>query len=288
MVAMNTLSATSKERPANPSDGGLGALGLYWLLASLGLLFLTTLISIWAVRGKAETWQEGLPSMPKTIWLSTLVLVALSWLSERSVKHLRTDRAADCRQDLQRAFPLAVAFLGLQCWNWYQMYALGLAPDSGMYAFSFFVLTWLHAAHVIGGVIFHWMTLSRASSAPANHSTWVRHNALYWHFLGLTWIFILLTLYGAASEVGTAWAGLLFNGLFWAGLIGGIICWIQTVRLLWIKDGPGWGLLGLFPLFSVVFGWVRFQEHDNLRVMLAWQVCIASGMVGYIMVSFLG
>jgi heme/copper-type cytochrome/quinol oxidase subunit 3 len=284
---MNPMSATRKERPLNPVNGDLGALGLYWLLASLALLFLTTLISIWAVRGNAELWHEGQPGLPMAVWLSTLVLVLLSWLSQRSVKQLRADRPTESRKNLLRAFPLALTFLGLQCWNWYQMYARGMAPDSGMYAFSFFVLTWLHAAHVIGGVVFHWKTLRRAADFSAQNPGWVRHNALYWHFLGLTWVFILLTLYGTASKAGTIWAGNLFFGLFWAGVVGGVICWLLTVRLLWRKDGPGWGLLGLFPLFSVVFGWVRFQEHDNLRVMITWQVCIFSGMIGYIMMSFL-
>ena len=79
------------------------------------------------------------------------------------------------------------------------------------------------------------------------------------------------------------WVGRVFFVIAWASAGVATLCWLVTVRLIWKKDGAGFGMLAIFPLFSVVFGWVRFQEHDNLRVMIAWQISIAVGMLGWIM-----
>jgi cytochrome c oxidase subunit 3 len=266
--------ATTPERSDQPSAGS-GALGLFWLLASLGMLFLTTLVAFWVVRGGMELDQhtpiEG--GLPWSVWVGTVLLVALSVVSERAA---RATGPAD--QLVRAATALSVVFVALQVFNWVELERIGQGVRSGLGAFGFFVLTALHAAHVIGGVVYQLHTQRHASQ----HET-RRTAATYWHFLLLCWLLILATVVGTASPTAPALVGEVFRWVGWAALVGGVLCWIRTVQLIWAKDGAGFGVLALFPLFSVVFGWVRFQEHDNLRVMIAWQVCIALGMLGWIM-----
>lgn len=262
------------ERP-HQLPAGTGALGLFWLLLSLGMLFLTTLVAFWVVRGGMELSQlEPIPSgMPFGVWVGSAVLVALSLLAERAARKPETDHL------LLRACAVAsLLFLGLQAWNWNELYAIGHGAASGLAAFSFFVLTGLHAVHVIGGVVYQFHALKHADDVGKRRAA-----ATYWHFLFLCWVLIVGTVYGTATEAGPLWVGRVFYGLAWGAAVGGVLCWLRTVQLIWAKDGLMFGLLGIFPLFSVVFGWVRFQEHDNLRVMIAWQVCIAVGMLGWIM-----
>ena len=50
---------------------------------------------------------------------------------------------------------LAVVFLALQGLNWQSLISEQLPPTSGaLYAFTFYLLTGLHALHVLGGVVY--------------------------------------------------------------------------------------------------------------------------------------
>ena len=265
---------TAPERP-HQLPAGTGALGLFWLLLSLGMLFLTTLVAFWVVRGGMELSQlDPIPSgMPLGVWVGTAVLIALSLVAESAARKPEVDITL-----LRLSAAASLVFLGLQAWNWVELTTVGYGAGSGLYSFSFFVLTGLHAAHVIGGVVYQFHALKHADDAGKRRAA-----ATCWHFLFLCWLLIVGTVHGTATEAGPLWVGRVFYGLAWGAAVGGVLCWLRTVQLIWSKDGPMFGLLGLFPLFSVVFGWVRFQEHDNLRVMIAWQVCIAVGMLGWIM-----
>ena len=57
----------------------------------------------------------------------------------------------------------------------------------------FFVL--VHAAHVIGGMIYLAVVTIKGHKGYYDHEHFVgvRHAALYWHFLDIVWIFMLST-----------------------------------------------------------------------------------------------
>ncbi len=66
-----------------------------------------------------------------------------------------------------------------------------------LYAWTFYVLTAMHAAHVIGGLPAMAITAfraSRASYTPENHRGIV-YCAMYWHFLDGAWIVLYATLW---------------------------------------------------------------------------------------------
>jgi cytochrome c oxidase subunit 3 len=265
---------TTLERPQQ-LPAGTGALGLFWLLLSLGMLFLTTLVAFWVVRGGMELEKLSvIPSgMPWGVWLASAVLVVLSLTAEAAARRPQADPKL-----MRIAGASSLAFLAVQAWNWYELYAIGHGAGSGLYAFCFFVLTGLHAAHVIGGVVYQFHAIKHADDPSKRRAA-----AVYWHFLFLCWVLILGTVHGTATEAGPVWVGRIFFVIAWSSAVVATLCWLMTVRLIWKKDGAGFGVLAFFPLFSVVFGWVRFQEHDNLRVMIAWQISIAMGMLGWIM-----
>lgn len=262
------------ERPQQ-LPAGAGALGLFWLLLSLGMLFLTTLVAFWVVRGGMELEKLSvIPSgMPWGVWLATAILVVLSVSAEAAARKPNADLKL-----MRWSGASSLLFLAVQAWNWYELYAIGHGAGTGLYAFCFFVLTGLHAAHVIGGVVYQFHAIKFAEEQGKRRAA-----AVYWHFLFLCWLLILGTVHGTATEAGPEWVGRVFFVIACACAVTATLCWLLTVRLIWKKDGAGFGVLALFPLFSVVFGWVRFQEHDNLRVMMAWQVSIAVGMLGWIM-----
>jgi cytochrome c oxidase subunit 3 len=92
---------------------------------------------------------------------------------------------------------LGVLFLAGQTLVWLRLAALGLPPRSNLYAFSFYWLTGLHAAHVIGGIAFM-LVVTRAAFLgrySKHHHTGVTYAAMYWHFLDAVWIALFLIIF---------------------------------------------------------------------------------------------
>ena len=61
---------------------------------------------------------------------------------------------------------------------------------------SFYVLTGIHAAHIVGGLIPLIIVATRATTGrytPAYYPG-VRYTAMYWHFLDVVWLTLFVTL----------------------------------------------------------------------------------------------
>jgi heme/copper-type cytochrome/quinol oxidase subunit 3 len=91
----------------------------------------------------------------------------------------------------------ALTFVGLQFVLWSTMLDSGLLPSSGPYASVFFGLTGLHALHVAVGILgLAWVLMQSARRVYAvpRHQT-VRLWAMYWHFVGVVWFVMFLTIF---------------------------------------------------------------------------------------------
>lgn len=188
-----------------PPEGGGGAprrasvrrLGMRLFLASLGMLFAGSLVGYLAIRLRAPAWPpSGSQGLPAGLWWSTaLVLLASAFMvvGERAV---RRGRISALTGWLGLALALTVAFLAAQVGNWMQMAADGMFPQQSLAAFGFYLLTFLHAAHVLGGLVPMVVTLvrSRQGRYSAVDHEGVELLGMYWHFLAVTWVAIFAVL----------------------------------------------------------------------------------------------
>jgi heme/copper-type cytochrome/quinol oxidase subunit 3 len=128
--------------------------------------------------------------------VSTLALLVSSFTMQRAVA---AGRSGDPRQGGMMVVTvlLALAFLVMQGVAWAQLVRENLTITDNLYAWSFYVLTGLHAAHVIGGLppmaITTWRAM-RGRYGPDNHRGIV-YCAMYWHFLDAVWIVLYATLW---------------------------------------------------------------------------------------------
>jgi cytochrome c oxidase subunit 3 len=102
---------------------------------------------------------------------------------------------------------LALGFLGAQLLAWRELLAQNLGPTDNLYGWTFYVLTAIHAAHVLGGLpplaITTWRA-SRGFYGPADHRG-ITYCAMYWHFLDGVWIVLYATLWiGSMPARGSA------------------------------------------------------------------------------------
>ncbi len=75
--------------------------------------------------------------------------------------------------------------------------ATDMAENVGQYFFLYFVMTGMHALHMIIGVsVLTFMILrARAGDYTSGHVTFVENFGLYWHFVDIVWIFLFPLLY---------------------------------------------------------------------------------------------
>ncbi|RMG45022.1 MAG: heme-copper oxidase subunit III [Acidobacteria bacterium] len=184
-------------RPQRPP--GVGRLGLTLFLASLTMLFGAGLAGYLVTLLAAREWPPpGAPPLPRGLWLSSALALAVSGAVQRALQRIRAGDAGGLARWLRLALLCAFAFLASQAWNWTALAGRGgPAGVRNLYGFSFYFLTVLHALHVLGGLIPLGVTTARAAArryAPGAHEG-VSLCAAYWHFLAAVWLVIFAALH---------------------------------------------------------------------------------------------
>jgi cytochrome c oxidase subunit 3 len=192
------------EPPGNSSRIGrmsLAQLGMVVLFVSLSVLFGASLIAYLITRAQNPVWRTPeMPPLPLGLLASTAIIAALSVFMHRAVRAATENRNEGLLRELQLAFLCAAGFLVCQSANWRTMIpALHGSDPYARYAFTFYWLTALHAAHVVGGFVPLGIVLSRARRRQYSSS---RHEGVrlckqYWDYLGVVWIVLLAALYFA-------------------------------------------------------------------------------------------
>lgn len=195
--------------------------GMWLFLIALAALFAATLMGyvvMYVQLSHRGQWPEDLPGVPGGLLLSTALLVVTSvaletasrrahGVSQASLSASEAGAAAGdadgvapmpgrVRRDLIVATALGLVFLVLQAAAWVQWLSGvdGHLAGSDQYRFAlagFWVLTGLHALHVVGGalpLLFETVLACRRPDTDFHRAGSIRFTAMYWHFLGGVWL----------------------------------------------------------------------------------------------------
>lgn len=196
----------------------------YLFIASLGMFFIATLITYLIIRMQAfnpipaseahlpapsialqdPSRGSAVPSsidyvpleLPMTFWASTAVLLLTGVALQRASWLVHRERQTEFRRCLVIAWVAAVAFVVVQAFGMNDLLAQHFTRTDGstkIYGMSF-TLAFLHALHVIGGLVFLGFVIFQAYRDRYDHERhWaVDHCAGYWHFLDIVWISMLI------------------------------------------------------------------------------------------------
>jgi cytochrome c oxidase subunit III len=149
----------------------------------------------------------------RLLLLNTFILILSSFTIEVARRRAAEDVAlapiADIpgiRVDENHSLPwlwvtilLGVGFLAGQGYAWYLMERVNLTLASNPSSSFFFILTGVHAVHLMGGIvallyagITNWL-----HRPPETRRIVIDVTAWYWHFMGLLWIYIFALMYFA-------------------------------------------------------------------------------------------
>ena len=176
-------------------------LGMIVLFGTLSMLFGASVVGYLITRSQNDVWKTAsMPGLPLGLVASTILLAALSVAMHVALRAVRQNRFDSLQRALTVALLLGVAFVIGQAENWRSMYAAAIATDARtLYAFTFYMLTGLHALHVTGGFVPLFIVLGKSKRreySSSNHEG-VKLCAQYWDYLGVVWLILVGVLYFA-------------------------------------------------------------------------------------------
>jgi cytochrome c oxidase subunit 3 len=116
--------------------------------------------------------------------------VTMQW----AVRAVGRGQLATMRLGLRLTLLLGSIFIIVQG---YEFANNGFGLDAGVFGSTFYTLTGFHGAHVLAGLAFISIVVTRARHGliSAEHHTAVEAASYYWHFVDVVWLFLFSTLY---------------------------------------------------------------------------------------------
>jgi len=167
-----------------------------WLAMGGMVMMFGSLTSAYIVRHAAGNWLEF--RIPEIFFFSTGIMLMSSATLHGSFAAFKKGNAGQYRILLLATLLLGIAFVVLQYQGWQQLYNIGVVLDGNPGGSFFYVISGIHAAHVIGGIFalataaLHAYSLSfRPTEKRRRRFQLVVH---YWHFVDFLWLYLFLFL----------------------------------------------------------------------------------------------
>ncbi|WP_345072609.1 cytochrome c oxidase subunit 3 [Hymenobacter fastidiosus] len=172
---------------------------LYLGMAGITVLFII-LVAAYAQTRHLSSLPSGLHPFPRYFSLSTIVLLASSYTLSQAQRIYRQDDMVKLARCLAATLLLGGIFTGLQVLGWRELITQGVfftGAASGTYVY---LISALHVAHLLGGMLFLLSLLLRtlhASRDAVRSLVFIRNPyrrmqlrmlGLYWHFIDGLWV----------------------------------------------------------------------------------------------------
>jgi cytochrome c oxidase subunit III len=147
------------------------------------------------IRQASTDWTHFV--IPKILIGNTIVLILSSFVFESARPALQSSEGGRSKGLvlLQLTLLLGLLFLGGQYLAWRQLAARGLYLATTPNSSFFYVLTFMHGLHLLGGIFaLGYLCLHVASKGSLRRSL-LSGVATYWHFMGALWVYLLIVMY---------------------------------------------------------------------------------------------
>lgn len=164
-----------------------------WIAIAAGMMLFAAFASSYIVRrGISGDWRAL--ELPSILWLNTAVLLASSAALEFARRGLLREAREAFKGWWLAGTALGLAFLGGQALAWRELWAQGIFQDTNPSHSFFYLLTYLHALHLVAGMLALLWVANRFSrlSVQAGRSVGADLATIYWHFLDALWIALLV------------------------------------------------------------------------------------------------
>ncbi len=166
---------------------------LWIACASMAMMF-AAFTSAYIVRQAAGNWLEF--RLPNLFYYSTATIILSSITLHASYYFFNRNNTVLYRGLLLVTLILGLSFLVLQYQGWEALNAIGVELTTNPSGSFVYVISGVHAAHILGGLGALILAVIHAFILPhkVTEARQLRFELTYnfWHFLGLLWIYLLL------------------------------------------------------------------------------------------------
>ncbi len=190
--------------PAEPEKIGSVGFPTALFLLTEAAFFASAFGAYFLIRSTFPVWPPpGAPHLENFIpRIQTIILLTSSVTIELAVWSAKRGNNRGVLAGILATMVLGIVFMGLKLGiEWPRLiYELGFTPASGFYGSSFYILTGVHGAHVVGGIIVLAIAAGRAKLGhfkPKSHG-FLDAVSLYWNFVDLIWLMLFLIIWEGA------------------------------------------------------------------------------------------
>jgi cytochrome c oxidase subunit 3 len=171
-----------------------------WFLLVVVIMTFSGLITayIFLATNKTAEWKTF--SLPFQVWISTALIFLSTLTIEIARRKFNQNQQLEAKKWLLATTILGAAFISSQLLVWIRLLRLGIYVESNPYAGLFYILTIVHAVHVLGGIIGLGYLVLRSWNKAFDEEEILRRQtsatvlSWYWHTIDGLWIVLLVLL----------------------------------------------------------------------------------------------
>lgn len=165
-----------------------------WLFIVTVVMIFAAMTSAYIVRQSEGNWLEF--DMPPAFWLTSGIILSSSITMHWAYVSAKRDNLKSLRIAMVITTVLGIAFLIGQYLAWGELVAMDVYFVGNPGGSFVYVLSGLHAAHLIGGVVFLLITLVSVLRYRVHAKSMAQMEmcATYWHFLDGLWLYLFVFL----------------------------------------------------------------------------------------------
>ncbi len=139
-------------------------------------------------------------ALPVQLWISTVIILISSITYHLAKMAVDRNNQPSAKKWFVATTVLGAAFISSQMLAWFELTARGLYVQGNPYAGFFYILTAVHAVHVLGGIMALGAILLKSWNPTERPVEIARRQTLahvvgwYWHFMGGLWLVLFVLL----------------------------------------------------------------------------------------------
>ncbi len=165
-----------------------------WIAIGSIIMMFAAFTSAYVVRRAAGNWLEF--KLPDIFLVNTVVILLSSLTLQLAYTGFKQKKEQQYKGFLIATFLLGFAFVVLQYQGWEAMTEMGATFTVNPSSSFIYVISGLHAAHVLGGIAALTVALTHAYVLPYKPTLRRKQRfelvVHYWHFVGILWVYLMV------------------------------------------------------------------------------------------------
>lgn len=165
-----------------------------WLFLVTIVMIFAAMTSAYIVRQSEGNWLEF--DLPTIFWYTSAIVVLSSVFLQYAYVSAKKDDMAGLRVGMVLSVVFGIAFLVGQWYSWVALVDINVFFVGNPSGSFLYIFTGLHAAHLIGGVIFLIIVLISTYRYKVHSKSidTLEMAATFWHFLTGLWLYLFMFL----------------------------------------------------------------------------------------------